>query len=289
MLHKVIEDMEAELNDCCPECSSEHLSRAEKRAEIFCYECGFVVEEKMIDLGEPEKVFNREEELSKKHYENAGKNGIHLGSFIDGKNPLMRRLSRLNNISKQDQQIKRRDKLPIYKIKRISRDLGVSEHIQERAVDIYVESRENNLLGGRNNSGNAYSAASLFLALKEEDEDVDSKHIGKLFGVSTDVVSKLATKSERYRSLDGPDEAIDNLCKEFDIPEEAKEKIDEYNKMLEDHDNRFHPGTMAGAIFYMGSVDSGVNLSRSAIARKVGVSLSSINKCYRKLSMYIFS
>ena len=47
--------------DQCPECGSTHLSKDYSRAELVCRNCGFVLDENMIDQGPEWRAFDSEQ------------------------------------------------------------------------------------------------------------------------------------------------------------------------------------------------------------------------------------
>lgn len=49
----------------CPECGCKYLITDAKRAEIFCYECGLVIEENMVDLRREWRAFDQEQYTSR--------------------------------------------------------------------------------------------------------------------------------------------------------------------------------------------------------------------------------
>jgi len=45
----------------CPECGSGHLSKDYSRAELVCEDCGFVIDEDIIDHGPEWRAFDSEQ------------------------------------------------------------------------------------------------------------------------------------------------------------------------------------------------------------------------------------
>ncbi len=165
----------------CPECGSEKLVRDYERAELVCAGCGFVIHDKIMDMGPEWRAFDQEQR------ERRGRVGapmtftIHdkgLSTMIDwrdrdshGKDLTPKRRAQIYRLRKWQRRIRVSDAternlaFALSEIDRMSSHLGLPRNVREAAAVIYRRAVEERLIRGRSIEGVA--AAALYAACRE--------------------------------------------------------------------------------------------------------------------------
>jgi len=165
----------------CPECGSVKLVRDYERAELVCAECGFIIHDKIMDMGPEWRAFDQEQR------ERRGRVGapmtftIHdkgLSTMIDwrdrdshGKDLTPKRRAQIYRLRKWQRRIRVSDAternlaFALSEIDRMSSHLGLPRNVREAAAVIYRRAVEERLIRGRSIEGVA--AAALYAACRE--------------------------------------------------------------------------------------------------------------------------
>jgi len=165
----------------CPECGSEKLVRDYERAELVCAGCGFIIHDKIMDMGPEWRAFDQEQR------ERRGRVGapmtftIHdkgLSTMIDwrdrdshGKDLTPKRRAQIYRLRKWQRRIRVSDAternlaFALSEIDRMSSHLGLPRNVREAAAVIYRRAVEERLIRGRSIEGVA--AAALYAACRE--------------------------------------------------------------------------------------------------------------------------
>ena len=165
----------------CPECGSTKLVRDYERAELVCAGCGFVITEKIMDMGPEWRAFDQEQR------ERRGRVGapmtftIHdkgLSTMIDwrdrdshGKDLTPKRRAQIYRLRKWQRRIRVSDAternlaFALSEVDRMSSHLGLPRNVREAAAVIYRRAVEERLIRGRSIEGVA--AAALYAACRE--------------------------------------------------------------------------------------------------------------------------
>ena len=165
----------------CPECGSGKLVRDYERAELVCAGCGFIIHDKIMDMGPEWRAFDQEQR------ERRGRVGapmtftIHdkgLSTMIDwrdrdshGKDLTPKRRAQIYRLRKWQRRIRVSDAternlaFALSEIDRMSSHLGLPRNVREAAAVIYRRAVEERLIRGRSIEGVA--AAALYAACRE--------------------------------------------------------------------------------------------------------------------------
>jgi transcription initiation factor TFIIB len=165
----------------CPECSSTKLVRNYERAELVCAGCGFVITEKIMDMGPEWRAFDQEQR------ERRGRAGapmtftIHdkgLSTMIDwrdrdshGKGLTPKKRAQIYRLRKWQRRIRVSDAternlaFALSELDRMESQLGLPRNVREAAAVIYRRAVEARLIRGRSIEGVA--AAALYAACRE--------------------------------------------------------------------------------------------------------------------------
>ncbi|KUO39384.1 MAG: transcription initiation factor IIB, partial [Hadesarchaea archaeon DG-33-1] len=194
-------DMEGKLEKrrTCPECGSGKLVRDYERAELVCADCGFIITEKIMDMGPEWRAFDQEQR------ERRGRVGapmtytIHdkgLSTMIDwrdrdshGKDLTPKKRAQIYRLRKWQRRIRVSDAternlaFALSELDRMASHLGLPRNVREAAAVIYRRAVEERLIRGRSIEGVA--AAALYAACREckvprtLDEIADVSRVGK--------------------------------------------------------------------------------------------------------------
>ncbi len=165
----------------CSECGSGKLVRNYERAELVCSGCGFIIHDKIMDMGPEWRAFDQEQR------ERRGRVGapmtftIHdkgLSTMIDwrdrdshGKDLTPKRRAQIYRLRKWQRRIRVSDAternlaFALSEIDRMSSHLGLPRNVREAAAVIYRRAVEERLIRGRSIEGVA--AAALYAACRE--------------------------------------------------------------------------------------------------------------------------
>ncbi|KUO39319.1 MAG: transcription initiation factor IIB [Hadesarchaea archaeon DG-33] len=165
----------------CPECGSPKFVRVYERAELVCAECGFIIHDKIMDMGPEWRAFDQEQR------ERRGRVGapmtftIHdkgLSTMIDwrdrdshGKDLTPKRRAQIYRLRKWQRRIRVSDAternlaFALSEVDRMSSHLGLPRNVREAAAVIYRRAVEERLIRGRSIEGVA--AAALYAACRE--------------------------------------------------------------------------------------------------------------------------
>jgi len=183
----------------CPECGSGKLVRDYEHAELVCANCGFIITEKIMDMGPEWRAFDQEQR------ERRGRVGapmtytIHdkgLSTMIDwrdrdshGKDLTPKKRAQIYRLRKWQRRIRVSDAternlaFALSELDRMASHLGLPRNVREAAAVIYRRAVEERLIRGRSIEGVA--AAALYAACREckvprtLDEIADVSRVGK--------------------------------------------------------------------------------------------------------------
>jgi len=184
----------------CPECGSKKLIYDEQKGEIICSECGLVIEEKMIDLGQ--------EWRQAKEGEKKGRGGApltmqkfdrglttNIGEVSDiyqlGSEKRIRKFFRLKKWQERvSTSIERNLRLAMAELRRVASYLDLPNFVKEEAARIYNLVLQRGLVRGR--SMEAVVAACIYAACRSSNiprtldeissaSDVERKEIGRTY------------------------------------------------------------------------------------------------------------
>lgn len=183
----------------CPECGSGRLVRDYERAELVCATCGFVIYDKIMDMGPEWRAFDQEQRDRRGRVGAPMTYTIHdkgLSTMIDwrdrdshGKNLTPKRRAQIYRLRKWQRRIRVSDAternlaFALSELDRMASHLGLPRNVREAAAVIYRRAVEERLIRGRSIEGVA--AAALYAACREckvprtLDEIAEVSRVGK--------------------------------------------------------------------------------------------------------------
>ena len=185
----------------CPECGSINLIINKDKGEIICKDCGYVVEERMIDFGQEWREFDNEQGEKRRRtgapmtYTKFDRG---LGTDIGGVGDVYQLQSKERNkyfrLRKWQHRvstaIERNLKLALAELKRVSSFLKLPPAVEEEAARIYTMAVQRGLVRGR--SMESVVAGALYASCRRhevprtldeisEASGIDKKEIGRTY------------------------------------------------------------------------------------------------------------
>ena len=289
-----------ENNKSC--CTNTKLIMDNATGEMFCGNCGYVVSERIEELGPEWRAHNMEE------YEERSRTGIPtslamhdmgLATVIgpdkdaEGK-PLSTALrstierlriwdSRIQNHKAMDRNLKQ----AFLELDRLKDKLAVGESVIEKAAYIYRKALEKGLVRGRSIS--ALVAAALYAACREAEIPRTLKDIADASNIKKKEISRYYKLLIRELDLQipvvDPIKCISRIANKAGITERTKRKaIEILNKAKEAKITvSKDPMGLAGSALYIACIIHGENKTQEEIAEVAGVTAVTVRNRYREL------
>lgn len=290
--------------DACPECKSKSLTKDYERAEIICNDCGFVIDEKIVDMGPEWRAFDYEQRAKRSRVGAPMTYTIHdkgLSTVIDwrnkdsyGKDIAPRRRAQIYRLRKWQQRIRvsnateRNLAFALTELDRVASRLGLPRNVRETAAVVYRKAVEKRLIRGRSIEGVA--AASLYAACRQckvprtLDEIADSaklnrKEIGRTYRfVSRELRINLKPTT--------PIDYVPRFGSELNLSGEVQSKAIEILKkaMNQELTSGRGPTGVSAAAVYIASVLLGERRTQREVADVAGVTEVTIRNRYKELA-----
>ncbi|MDR2623437.1 MAG: transcription initiation factor IIB [Methanobrevibacter sp.] len=288
----------------CPECGSENLIGDYERAEIFCAECGLVIDENIVDMGPEWRAFDHEQRDKRTRVGAPVTYTIHdkgLSTMIDWKNKdiygrdiparsraqwyRLRKWQRKIRISNSTE---RNLAFALSELDRVSSRLGLPRSVRESASVIYRNALERKLIRGRSIEG--VVAASLYIACRRcnvprtldeisEVSRVTKKEVGRTYRfLSRELSIKLMPTS--------PVDYVPRFASELGLSTEAQTRAIEIIKkaMTKGLTSGRGPNGVAAAALYLASVLLTERKTQRDVAEVAGVTEVTIRNRYKELT-----
>jgi transcription initiation factor TFIIB len=288
----------------CPECGSNHLSKDYSRAELVCRNCGFVLDENMIDQGPEWRAFDSEQREKRArtgapmtytiHDKGLStmigwKNRDSYGKAIPTKNRAqiyrLRKWARRVRISNATE---RSLAIAFSELDRMASSIGLPRTVRETAAMIYRKAALKKLVRGRSVEG--VITAALYAACRQchvprtLDEisrvaHISKKEIGRTYRyVSRELGLKLLPTS--------PEDYISRFCSELKLSGDVRAKT---VAILQEAAHREltsgrGPTGMAAASLYIASILCDERRTQREVAEVAGVTEVTIRNRYKEIT-----
>jgi len=288
----------------CPECGSTRLSRDYSRAELVCNDCGFVIDEDIIDHGPEWRAFDSEQREKRARTGAPMTYTIHdkgLSTMIGwtnrdsyGKSIPTRNRAQLYRLRKWQRRIRISDAteknlaFALSNLDRLSSSLGLPRTVRETAAMIYRKAALKNLIRGRSIEG--VSAAALYAACRQCLVPRTLDEISSIARMSRKDIGRnyryVARELELKLMPTTPRDYISRFCSELKLSADVQAKTLEIlreatNKELTSGRG---PTGMAAASLYVASVLCGERRTQREVADVAGVTEVTIRNRYKELT-----
>lgn len=269
----------------CPECGSKSVITDSKHAELYCADCGIVIDENIVDLGPEWRSYDEEQAAKRIRTGPPMSYRIHdkgLGTPTPG---LPARTRRLRGIS-----IDSSDKtlaFALVEIDRMACALGLPNNIKEATSVIYRRAMKKNLIKGR--SIEELVSAMLYITCRQYGVPRTLKEVA---AVSRSPLKKirrsyifLLRRLEIKLAPADPARYIPRFCSKLGLSGEIRERAIE---ILRDDKGTgvakgWGPIGTAAAAIYIATVLSGEYRTEKEIAKVAGTTEITIRDRYKEL------
>lgn len=281
----------------CPECGSNHLSINKERGEITCRDCGFVIEEKMVDFGQEWREFDSDEEKKRRtgapmtytrFDRGLGTDIGQKGDIFKLKGKGMNKFFRLRKWQYRiSTAIERNLKLALAELKRVSSYLKLPKSVEEEAARIYTMAVQRGLVRGR--SMESVVAGALYAACRRhevprtldelsEASGIDKKEVGRTY--------RFVTRELGIRILpSNPVDYLPRFASALKLTAETQSKAVEILEMADDSEltSGRGPTGIAAASLYVAALLNNEKRTQREVADIAGVTEVTIRNRYKEL------
>ncbi|MCK4332457.1 MAG: transcription initiation factor IIB [Thermoplasmatales archaeon] len=288
----------------CPECGSTHISRDYSRAELVCNDCGFVIDEDLIDHGPEWRAFDSEQQEKRARTGAPMTYTIHdkgLSTMISwknkdayGKSVPTRNRAQLFRLRKWQRRIRisnateRNLAFALSNLDRMSSSMGLPRTVRETAAMIYRKAALKNLIRGRSIEG--VSAAALYAACRQCHVPRTLDEVGNMANMSRKDIGRNYRYIVRELGLrlmpTSPQDYVPRFCSELKLSSDVQAKTLEILKEAADKEltSGRGPTGIAAASLYIATVLCGERRTQREIADKAGVTEVTIRNRYKELA-----
>ena len=281
----------------CPECASINLQMDEKRGEVVCKDCGLVLDQDVMDLGQEWRggAGDSQDKARGGAPISFTKHDVGMGTKIgtDAEvygmpTGMKRKFMRLQKWhTRSSTALERNLKYALVELRRMASILNIPPSIEEEAARIYNLSVRKNLVRGR--SMESVVVAALYVAARRyhlprslneicERTNISKREIGKTYRFIT---RELTVKLLPSR----PEDYIPKFASELDFSADTQTKAIEILKQAEETQltSGRGPTGLAAAALYVASLMTGEKRTQREIANVVGVTEVTIRNRYKEI------
>jgi len=289
-------EKEEEENDC-PECGSRRFKRDEARGEVYCLECGSLVDENRIDTGREYRLFDSDSSKKERvgssiSYTKADK-GI---STKIGENNELNRVSgekrgQYYRMKKWDRRTDSRQnsiKQGLTILDRLTYELNLPDSVKEEAGRLYEKCIEEDLIKGKERE--AAVAALIYLVARNQEVPRTQKEIAEVAKVKKRKMNK--TYRSLARDLDlrirpaRPENFISRYSSNLGISGRAEARarniVTEARK--EGLTSGKNPSSIAAGGIYIAALLEAEDVTQREVAGVTDVTQTTVRKTYRQLA-----
>jgi len=288
----------------CPECGSSVILRDHSRAELVCSNCGFVIDEDLIDYGPEWRAFDSEQREKRSRVGAPMTYMIHdkgLSTMIDWKNrdsygksiptrnrAQMYRLRQWQRRIRISNALERNLMVALSALDRMSSGLGLPRTVRETAAMIYRKAALKNLIRGRSAEG--ITAASLYAACRQCNVPRTLDEISKAAHMSKKEIGRnyrfIARELKLKLLPTSPQDYISRFCSDLKLSSDVQAKTLEILKEAAKHEltSGRGPTGIAAAALYIATVLCGERRTQKNIAEVLGVTEVTIRNRYKELA-----
>lgn len=282
----------------CPECGAESIKWDKKKGEISCENCGFLMEENMIDFSQEWREFDSDKAEDKRRvgsplthtkYDKGlstkvGKRGDFRG-LSPGKRKEVHKMRKWQR--RISTPIERNLKLAMGELRRASSFLNIPNNVKEEAGMIYRKAAEKGLVRGR--SMESVVAGALYAACRRAHVPRTLDEVSEAFEVGKKEIGK--TYRFICRQLDirilptSPIEYVHRFASELDLTPETTSRSVEIIKEAVDEGITSGKGPMgiAAAALYISALLEEEKKTQREVADVAGVTEVTIRNRYKEL------
>jgi len=287
---------EAEQQLTCPTCEGTRFR--EKNGEIYCRNCGTVIDENRIDTSKEWRAFNEEEREEKARvgspitYTKADKGmGTKIGHSAEMNKVSGQKRTQYYRMRKWDKRLgnskSRGLQRALSELKRISSDLNLPESVYEEAARLTEKAQEQGIIQGR--GIDATVGALVYLVARKQEVPRTLEEVAEEVPIKKRKLGKAYRHTARELDMKikpgRPEDFIPRYASELGLPGEVQAKA---RRIIEDARETDalagrSPTGIVAASLYIATRLEGEKLTQREIADKVGVTSVTVRKNYKDL------
>lgn len=298
--------MVREDSNICPRCGKEALIVDTTTGEVFCSECGFVVEEKSGEAGIEWSPITERIEANKSrtgaplspakfdyglstvmgYKDTLGRSPTQISALVDR----IRVWDKRSLVQGSTGQTLRKVLLNMY---RVGDKLAVSEHVIERAAYIYRKAMAKGLMKGRPTM--PFIAASLYAACRDMGAFRSLKEVSKASGVDKKELAKsyrlILKEMELKVPLIDPIKCIPVIASRVGLSEKTRRRALELLRKAAEKPGFAGkiPMGLAAAALYMAALMEGEHVVQKDLAKAAGITSVTVRNRYKTLKSLLES
>jgi transcription initiation factor TFIIB len=293
-----------QVNGNCPECTSEHLVKDYQRAEILCQDCGFVLDEQLMDRGPEWRSFDLSHRTG---VERTGppatvlahdkglttqigwKNTDAFGRYIPHKSRAqMFRLRQWQHRIRTSKIGERSLAQGLTEISTLSSRMGLPRQIREDAAVLYKRASNVNLARGR--SIKELAAAAVYAACRQSnvprtldevtlDEPLDRRAVGRAY-------RDMARELRLVFKPQIPEDYLSRFCNKLGLDQKALAKCLEIADRIRGKRmvSGVTPTGVAAAIIYHACLKLKIEKTQRDIGRVCGVTEVTLRNRFKEIT-----
>lgn len=291
------------LTDKCPKCGKGPMVLDTSSGELFCSNCGFVVKEKIEEVGPEWRAFSKEEKEDRSRTGIPSSLAMHdmgLATVIGSKDidasgkslsasmrATIERLRTWDSRSQVHEPVDRNLRQAFSELDRLADKLNVGDAVIERSAYIYRKALERGLVRGRSIS--ALIAAALYAACRDTETPRTLKDVSAVSNIRKKDIARcyrlLLREMEMKMPVLDPVKCISRIASKAKLTEKTKRRALEILKKAEESKISAgkDPMGLAAAALYVACVLEGENKTQKDIAEAAGVTEVTIRNRYKGL------
>ncbi len=282
----------------CPECGGINLFLNRDKGEIICKDCGLVIEEKMVELGQEWREFETEEGEKRRRtgapmtYTQYDQGlGTEVGQKADiyrlgerDKNKFFRLRKWQYRISTA---IERNLKLALAELKRVSSFLKLPKSVEEEAARIYTMAVQRGLVRGR--SMESVVAGTLYAACRRHEVPRTLDELGEASNIEKKEIGRtyrfVARELELTIRPSNPVDYIARFASSLRLTPETQSRAVEILELAQRKEltSGRGPTGIAAAALYVAALSHGEKRTQREVADVAGVTEVTIRNRYKEL------
>jgi Transcription initiation factor IIB (TFIIB) len=294
------EERSEEIVADCPQCGSRNLIRDYKRAELVCEDCGFVLEDNIIDPGPEWRSFDHDQYMEQCRTGPPATYRVHdkgLATMIDSRDDdimssqdkaQMRRLIKWHKRIRVNDSTERNLSFALSELDRMASVLSLPRDIREASALIYRRAVEKNLIRGR--SIDEVVTSSLYAGCRECGVPRTLNEITAVSKVSRREIGKTYRLLTRELSLGfmpiSPTAHVSRFCSALNLSGAVETKALEIIQCTNEKGLMIgmHPSGVAAAAIYIASIICGEKRTQQEIGEVAGVTEVTIRNRYKEIA-----
>jgi len=297
---EVLDEIVAE----CPQCGGRNLIQDYKRAELVCEDCGFVLDDNIIDPGPEWRAFDHDQRMERSRTGPPATYRVHdkgLSTMIDWADKdsyenatfsedkaQMRRLRKWQKRIRVNNSTERNLSFALSELDRMASALSLPRDVREASALIYRRALEKNLIRGRNIEGVA--TAALYAGCRECGVPRTLNEIAAVARVSRKEIGRTYRLIARELSLNfmpiSPMVYVSRFCSALNLSGAVVTKAMEMIRHVNEKElmNGKGPMGVAASAIYIASILCGEKRAQREVAEVVGVTEVTIRNRYKEIA-----